>query len=312
MAEETHFSALFEAATPERVAELAAFRERFAPGAVPSSTYLEWLCLRNPAGPAYVASVRAGEKLAAFQLLIPAPLNVSGAEALGHFCVEVFTHPDFRGKGLFSRLIAVSKESLAQQGAWLFGHPNKAAVRAWSKAKMCFGPELVPRIALPVPGGERVRRLRLSGSGAAEAAAAKSAFSHLAAVSSASGPAPHNRPSLRYSEAWLRWRYQERPGGSYFLSTHEGAEGFTAVVVSRPWRRGLDLAVDWWLAPKAGKLCYPRALVLPVSDHIFHRTLKAHFSLALPVNAKRMTVFATSPQGECTSTDDLTLAPSDF
>jgi len=78
--------------------------------------YLDWLYLANPDGQAVGYDAWDGETLAAHYVCIPARAWVEGREATVLLSLNTATHPDYQGKGLFTRLAAMTFEAGAAAG----------------------------------------------------------------------------------------------------------------------------------------------------------------------------------------------------
>jgi GNAT superfamily N-acetyltransferase len=78
--------------------------------------YLKWLYVDNPDGPAVGYDAWDGEKLAAHYVCIPARAWVEGAEVPVLLSLNTATHPDYQGKGLFTKLAGMTYEAGAAQG----------------------------------------------------------------------------------------------------------------------------------------------------------------------------------------------------
>lgn len=78
--------------------------------------YLRWLYVDNPDGQAVGYDAWDGDKLAAHYVCIPARAWVEGEEVPVLLSLNTATHPDYQGKGLFTRLAGMSYEAGASQG----------------------------------------------------------------------------------------------------------------------------------------------------------------------------------------------------
>jgi GNAT superfamily N-acetyltransferase len=78
--------------------------------------YLQWLYAANPDGRAVGFDAWDGERLAAHYVCIPARAWVEGREVPVLLSLNTATHPDYQGKGLFTKLAAMSFEAGAAQG----------------------------------------------------------------------------------------------------------------------------------------------------------------------------------------------------
>ncbi|SFD85625.1 GNAT family N-acetyltransferase [Massilia yuzhufengensis] len=78
--------------------------------------YLDWLYVANPDGAAVGYDAWDGERLAAHYVCIPARAWVEGVEVRVLLSLNTATHPDYQGKGLFTKLAAMTYEAGAAQG----------------------------------------------------------------------------------------------------------------------------------------------------------------------------------------------------
>jgi GNAT superfamily N-acetyltransferase len=81
-----------------------------------SPAYLDWLYVANPDGAAVGVDAWHGERLAAHYVCVPARAWVEGAEVPVLLSLNTATHPDYQGKGLFTKLASMTYEAAAQQG----------------------------------------------------------------------------------------------------------------------------------------------------------------------------------------------------
>jgi GNAT superfamily N-acetyltransferase len=78
--------------------------------------YLAWLYVDNPDGQAVGYDAWDGDRLAAHYVCIPARAWVEGAEVPVLLSLNTATHPDYQGKGLFTKLASMTFEAGAAQG----------------------------------------------------------------------------------------------------------------------------------------------------------------------------------------------------
>jgi GNAT superfamily N-acetyltransferase len=79
-------------------------------------TYLAWLYVANPDGQAVGFDAWDGERLAAHYVCVPARAWVQGQLVRVLLSLNTATHPDYQGKGLFTKLAAMTYEAGAAQG----------------------------------------------------------------------------------------------------------------------------------------------------------------------------------------------------
>jgi GNAT superfamily N-acetyltransferase len=78
--------------------------------------YVNWLYCANPDGRAVGYDAWEGERLAAHYVCVPALARVNGAEVRVLLSLNTATHPDFQGKGLFTKLADQTFQAGADQG----------------------------------------------------------------------------------------------------------------------------------------------------------------------------------------------------
>ena len=81
-----------------------------------TSSYLDWLYVANPDGPAVGFDAWDGERLAAHYACIPARAWIEGRQTLVLLSLNTATHPDYQGQGLFTKLAAATFEAGAAAG----------------------------------------------------------------------------------------------------------------------------------------------------------------------------------------------------
>jgi GNAT superfamily N-acetyltransferase len=98
----TEYSALFAACFPGT--------NRFTP------EYIAWLYLQNPDGNAFGFDAREDGVLAAHYVCIPAQARIDGRVVRVLLSLNTATHPQFQGKGLFTKLAALTYEAAGAAG----------------------------------------------------------------------------------------------------------------------------------------------------------------------------------------------------
>lgn len=78
--------------------------------------YLDWLYRQNPDGEVVGYDARDGDRLAAHYVCIPARARISGKDVRVLLSLNTATHPDYQGKGLFTKLAELTYAAGAQQG----------------------------------------------------------------------------------------------------------------------------------------------------------------------------------------------------
>lgn len=81
-----------------------------------TADYLRWLYADNPDGPAFGFDAREDGVLAAHYVCIPARARIEGREVRVLLSLNTATHPAFQGKGLFTKLAAMTFDAAAAAG----------------------------------------------------------------------------------------------------------------------------------------------------------------------------------------------------
>ncbi|RFP26193.1 GNAT family N-acetyltransferase [Duganella sp. BJB488] len=96
------YGALFAACFPDA--------SKFTPA------YLRWLYADNPDGAAAGYDAWDGERLAAHYVCVPGVARIGGQDVRVLLSLNTATHPDYQGKGLFTKLAALTYDSAREQG----------------------------------------------------------------------------------------------------------------------------------------------------------------------------------------------------
>lgn len=265
--------------------------------------YLEWLCLRNPAGVAFAAVIRHGGRMVGLALLVPMDLSLDGRQRRAYFVVNVLTHPEYRNMRLFSRLIDVMKAFCASRGEWLMGHPNAAALPGWKRKEMTFRDPLVPMIG-GLDFGLGCRTAHVSDEHALRDG--WRAFTEPMVVGK-------NEVTICRTAEFMRWRFLLRPDRSYRIAiSHDRKGKLAGFSVTRHFKPGLRLLVDHGVVAggaKALSLDRPCIAMVPSGRD---RDIGAEIRcLRIPAR-KQMPFFATTFDGESADFSRISLAASDF
>ena len=86
----------------------------------------KWRYLKNPYGRAIIRVMFDEEQMVGHYAVIPVPLCVKGKVYRAAFSMTTMTHPDYRGKGIFTSLASDVYDLCSKDGISLvFGFPNK-------------------------------------------------------------------------------------------------------------------------------------------------------------------------------------------
>lgn len=186
-------------------------------GWVPDDDYLRffrWKHLENPSGasPAWVATI--GDALAGFRVLLRWEFTHDGMPVRAVRAVDTATHPDFQGRGVFSKLTRHALAAIEQDGVgFVFNTPNEQSRPGYLKmgwqivervpiALRVTSPVALARIARARVAAEKWSQPSTAGLAAPEVLADRALVAKLLA----SQPAPHGLATRRSPE-FLAWRY---------------------------------------------------------------------------------------------------------
>jgi len=91
-------------------------RNCFPSAAHLTSRYLRWLYVENPCGTAVGIDAFCGEVLAAHYVCVPSDVSIMGRQVKALLSLNTATHPEFRGKGLFTKLADATYGLAAELG----------------------------------------------------------------------------------------------------------------------------------------------------------------------------------------------------
>lgn len=159
--------------------------------------YLDWLYVANPDGAAVGYDAWDGERLAAHYVCVPARAWVEGLEVRVLLSLNTATHPDYQGKGLFTKLAAMTYEAGAQAGFdGVYGVANANSTPGFVR-KLAF------QLVRPLEARVGLGRLRHAPKPAAQSLSFERSWSLDALAWRCANP--HNRVRQRTSGARLQF-----------------------------------------------------------------------------------------------------------
>ncbi len=97
-----------------------------------SRGFLQWQYYANPAGPPLGCNIDDGARLVGHLMGIPLNVRLRGQPATVTLIINVATHPDYRGRGLFLELVRRVAAMSAERGhAGVVGVANAQTIRAY-------------------------------------------------------------------------------------------------------------------------------------------------------------------------------------
>ncbi len=197
--------------------------------------FLNWLYLDNPNGAAEMVFVKDGELLVGIVALIPIMLESKEIKQDAFFAVNVLTHPLYRGKNLFGRMIEKIKELMSNKKKWLIGHPNSNAIKGWTKYSMQFREPLVLFM----------NKYKLSNLWKFE----KTRIENIAQLMEIKenfwrGLAEKANFHVQYTPEFLAWRFLDSVGKNYTITKISQRGNLLGLVITRKYKLCFDLLID--------------------------------------------------------------------
>lgn len=217
-------------------------------GSVPrNAAFWRWKHEGNPFGPSPVLVATAGGRIVGVRAFLRWSWNSAGTEVPAVRAVDTATHPDWRGRGIFSRLTRQLVAQVAEEGAaFVFNTPNRKSGAGYRK----MGWRSVGRLPVYVRPLRASALLHLAGAGRRTVPSIPaplqpvSAFlerpeseAFLARVDGARRDDPRLRTAM--TPGYLRWRYGDVPGVDYRAVWSGRGESAAALVLRPRRRRGL-------------------------------------------------------------------------
>lgn len=98
-----------------------------------SQPFLQWQYYDNPAGPPLGCNIDDGGRLVGHLMGIPQAVRLRGRPSIVTLIMNVATHPDYRGRGLFLELVRRVAQMSAERGhLGVVGVANQQTERAYS------------------------------------------------------------------------------------------------------------------------------------------------------------------------------------
>jgi GNAT superfamily N-acetyltransferase len=207
--------------------------------------FFRWKHFKNPFGPSFLLVAEVGEQIIGLRAFMRWRFEAAGHPITAVRAVDTATHPDYQGRGIFSRLTREALEQLQGRVDLVFNTPNGASRPGYLK----LGWEEVGRVPVAV----RIRRPLSFGRGLRGTEVRSSPRPEIQAVPAAQVLAQPGIAELLADTAtgdgrlrthrdveYLRWRYGAAPLLGYVAISEEQAGALRGIAVFRlrP-RRGL-------------------------------------------------------------------------
>ena len=204
------------------------FRAAFESELLPSNW--RWRYLANPVDKPRILLAWAGEKLAAHYAVSPVEFYVRGARRLCALSMTTMTHPDYQGRGLFSRLASETYGRLAAEGYhFVYGFPNRHSHAGFVDRLGWRNCGYVPQLELVADPREDAPKLHSESQ--------PTAFQVELINRPPGGRWVHPVRDLRY----LRWRYHEHPSMRYEYLNLMNEGNLEGCAIVKRYQGGLDV-----------------------------------------------------------------------
>lgn len=249
--------------------------------------FFGWKHHRNPFGRSFMLVAEADGRIVGLRAFMRWGFVVNGQPVKAVRAVDTATHPDYRRRGIFSKLTARALDDLVDEADLIFNTPNDKSLPGYLK----LGWDVVGKVPLcikPLRPMSFAAGLRSRGNGDAvesrpqvRAEHAGTFLQHGMDVDWLLERAIHEDARLQTlrSVAFLRWRYSETPF-DYRVVTAEGAEGLVGFAIFRVRPRG-----RLWEATVAELVVDPHAdedVRRPLLGAVAEAASADHISLAAP------------------------------
>jgi GNAT superfamily N-acetyltransferase len=245
--------------------------------------FFRWKHFRNPFGESFMLLGEVEGRLAGLRALMRWRFRAGDRYFRAVRAVDTATHPEHRGRGVFSALTLEALDALRGEVDFVFNTPNRASEAGYLKMgwRLVGRPSVSVRVRRPVRFVRGVRSLGRSEPlsaprPAVEAETAAEALADEEAVQALLEAAGDGDPRLHTPRdvAFLRWRYADAPALDYRAVRLPGGGGLAGLALFRVRPRGRmwECAVADVIVPPgdraaAARLLRGAARAAPV-DHV--------------------------------------------
>jgi GNAT superfamily N-acetyltransferase len=230
----------YEAADEARVLELLGASLGGGPAGERPPDFFRWKHFANPFGASYMLLAEIGGRVAGLRAFMRWRWIAGDRTYSAVRAVDTATHPDFQGKGIFSKLTLRALDDLRDEGVdFVFNTPNPASLAGYLK----MGWKTVGQVPVSIRVRRPIRflgRMRSSerdpgrapavaAPTAAEAIARASGLEELVAAAAVADPRMHTPRDAAY----LRWRYADAPLLGYHAVVEERAGRLEGIALFR-------------------------------------------------------------------------------
>jgi GNAT superfamily N-acetyltransferase len=212
-----------------------------------TTEFWHWKHIFNPFGRSPMLVAEDGGRIVGLRAFMRWEFHAGGGVIRAARAVDTATHPDYQGRGLFSRMTSLALDRLREDTQLIFNTPNDKSLPGYLK----LGWQKVGAVPIRV----RVRRpfafirgmaRRRSGPwpadrppvAAEEAHAALKDHASISALIERREPTGHDRLATPLSAGFLAWRYGMAPGLDYKIVMEREGERLRGIAIFRVRSRG--------------------------------------------------------------------------
>jgi GNAT superfamily N-acetyltransferase len=267
--------------------------------------FFRWKHFGNPFGDSYMIVAEADGRIAGLRAFMRWRFRAGDRMLSGVRAVDTATHPDFQGRGVFSRLTLHALEELREESVdFVFNTPNPASLQGYLK----MGWQVVGRVPISIRVNKPIRfvaglrpgKRAPAGALAVDAPAAADVL-NTPGLDALLTEANENDPRLRTPRdaSYLRWRYGDAPRLDYraVVEVENGSPRGVAILRVRP-REGHWETTLSELIVRPGESASARRLLRLVANAAEVDHLACHFhDGSTAASATRRSGYIRTPRG---------------
>jgi GNAT superfamily N-acetyltransferase len=209
--------------------------------------FFRWKHLANPFGRSFMMVAEDDGGIVGLRAFMRWRFHAGDGELQAVRAVDTATHPEYQGRGIFSRLTLAALDELAGETDLVFNTPNEKSLPGYLKMGWRPVGEVPIRVRArhPLRVARRRRSIRATPSGAgppprvdapsaAEALRDAEGLSLLLRETETNGDQIATPRALEY----MRWRYGDAPLLDYRVARIDGSSGTDGLAIFRVRRRG--------------------------------------------------------------------------
>ena len=202
-----------------------------------NNEYLKWFLIDNAMGRAKTVLIKNKNKIIANMFIIPIVLTEKDVNKKAFFVVDVLTHPKYRDKNLFVKMIRKLIEYAKENKLIIIGHPNKASTPGWKRTKMVFNEPLESFLSKSNFYSKNIKRLIINNKN--DLLKLNNEINEILEES--------NELIVKSDCNYILWRYLEHPLKKYKIEVIFHKNIVIGVVVSYKYKLVIDRVVHYFI-----------------------------------------------------------------